>query len=440
MKELLFFNHPKDQRCQLSDNYFIPLFKRSFLNQKAFVGLTSSINNLLLYFLVSFLTLFPSKSKAQCNIQDSLTLVEFYFAANGPNWTNNTNWLITPVDNWYGVVMGTPTSSAHRVVGVFLSNNNLSGTLTPLLFQLNELGVVNVSNNYLTGSLPSGIGNTKIGTLYLGNNNLTGPLPLSLGNSNSNELYILDISNNDFAGTFPDTIVSNPHLSYLYINGNDFSSIGHDHFLTVNLQSNNLTFKDLIYYKNISANNIVMPQDSLNESIDTTIAIGSTFVMDAWADTCSGNRYTWYKNGNWINWDSPSSNWTIYNAQVSNSGTYIGRVSNPSQCSNVYLYRKAIHLTVSPTANIETKPNTGNPCFIHYRQEDKILDISLHFDKGTYVEAFLYDECGRKVLCFFDGNTVQQDLHQYVGWMKKGIYVVIVTTRHEVFRNKIAIY
>ena len=371
-----------------------------------------------------------------------MTLVEFYNFANGPSWTNNTNWLITPVHHWYGVAMNNPNGLTDRVYAIFLGNNNLLGTLTPLLFQLTELGVIDFSNNNLSGSIPSGIGNTKIMSLDLHNNNLTNPLPQSLGNSNTNNLFTLDISNNEFEGAFPDTIISNSHLFCLYINGNHFSSISHDHVLNVvKFMNNKLTFKDLIYYRNNNQPaSVLMPQDSLYEPMDTTIAIGSTFVMDAWADTCSGNRYTWYKNGNWINWDSPSSNWTIYNAQVSNSGTYIGRVSNPSQCSNVYLYRKAIHLTVSPTANIETKPNTGNPCFIHYRQEDKILDISLHFDKGTYVEAFLYDECGRKVLCFFDGNTVQQDLHQYVGWMKKGIYVVIVTTRHEVFRNKIAIY
>jgi hypothetical protein len=162
-------------------------------------------------------------------------------------------------------------------------------------------------------------------------------------------------------------------------------------------------------------------------------------MMDAWADTCSGNLYTWYKNGNWLNWDNPNSWMTINNAQVSHSGTYICRVSNPSQCSGVYLYRKAIHLTVSPTANIDPLPEPNKQCSVNYRMGEKILDISFDFDKETHVEAHLYDECGRMVLRLFEGETMNQELHQYVGWMKKGMYIVRVKTDYGLITYKIII-
>jgi hypothetical protein len=209
--------------------------------------------------------------------------------------------------------------------------------------------------------------------------------------------------------------------------------------MTVWIDNNMFTFKDIIYYKNLFTSNIVSPQDSLYDTWDTTIAVGSTFMMDAWADTCSGNRYTWYKNGNWLNWDNPNSWMTINNAQVSHSGTYICRVSNPSQCSGVYLYRKAIHLTVSPTANINPLPEPKKQCSVNYRMGEKILDISFDFDKETHVEAHLFDECGRMVLRLFEGETMNQELHQYVGWMKKGMYIVRVKTDEGLITYKIII-
>ena len=37
------------------------------------------------------------------NAQDSLALVALYNSTDGPNWTDNSNWLSGTVDSWYGV-------------------------------------------------------------------------------------------------------------------------------------------------------------------------------------------------------------------------------------------------------------------------------------------------------------------------------------------------
>jgi hypothetical protein len=68
----------------------------------------------------------------------------------------------------------------------------------------------------------------------------------------------------------------------LYINGNHFSSIGHHHPLSVlKFMNNKLTFKDLIYYRiYLQQASDLMPQDSLYETMDTTILVGSNFVME----------------------------------------------------------------------------------------------------------------------------------------------------------------
>ena len=42
------------------------------------------------------------KVQAQVAEDDSLALVALYNATAGPNWTDNTNWLTTPVSQWNG--------------------------------------------------------------------------------------------------------------------------------------------------------------------------------------------------------------------------------------------------------------------------------------------------------------------------------------------------
>ena len=88
---------------------------------------------------------------------DREALVALYNATGGAGWTNRANWLSgAPIGDWYGVT----TDAAGRVTSLNLGNNNL------------------------TGSLPSGIGNlTALRFLYLyGNSGLTGPVPAEMAN------------------------------------------------------------------------------------------------------------------------------------------------------------------------------------------------------------------------------------------------------------------
>ena len=58
--------------------------------------------------------------------QDSLALVDLYNNTDGPNWTDNTNWLSAElIDNWVGV-----TVLDNRVVFFNLFNNKLKGVIS----------------------------------------------------------------------------------------------------------------------------------------------------------------------------------------------------------------------------------------------------------------------------------------------------------------------
>jgi hypothetical protein len=75
---------------------------------------------------------------------DSLALVALYNSTNGPEWTNNANWLTGPVDTWYGI-----TVENERVTWLHLENNNLSGQIPPEIGNLFNLQDLVISNNEL---------------------------------------------------------------------------------------------------------------------------------------------------------------------------------------------------------------------------------------------------------------------------------------------------
>ncbi len=120
-----------------------------------------------LFFLVVILcSILPYYSKAQVNVQDSLTLVDIYNSTGGPNWTNNTNWLTTnPVSTWHGI-----TVSGGRVTIINLRSNNLIDTL-PDLSSLVNLETLYCYNNQLSSiSNLSNLVNLK--TLFCFNNQI----------------------------------------------------------------------------------------------------------------------------------------------------------------------------------------------------------------------------------------------------------------------------
>ena len=61
---------------------------------------------------------------------DRDALVAFYRATDGDNWYRNENWLTNaPIDTWYGVI----TDRMGRVIELSLSENDLSGSIPPVL-------------------------------------------------------------------------------------------------------------------------------------------------------------------------------------------------------------------------------------------------------------------------------------------------------------------
>ena len=133
-----------------------------------------------------------------CNQQTSIptaeceALIAIYDATNGPNWSNNTGWLVYPDPCfWSGV-----SCFNGNVTTLTLSSRNMVGDIPSEVGNLSNLVWLNLSNNQLK-TLPTGIGNlSNLSDLDLRQNQLT-LLPSEIVNLSN--LTSLNLSNNQLA-------------------------------------------------------------------------------------------------------------------------------------------------------------------------------------------------------------------------------------------------
>ena len=142
-------------------------------------------------------------------------LIDFYDATDGPNWTNNTNWLsAAPVNEWHGV--GTTRG---RITRLSLADNNLSGAIPWQLGYLPDLEGLSLGKNFLQGPVPPELGRlTNLKWLGLAGNQLSGAIPPELGRLAN--LRTLHLTDNLVSGTIPPELGQLLNLEGLYLDEN----------------------------------------------------------------------------------------------------------------------------------------------------------------------------------------------------------------------------
>lgn len=169
---------------------------------------------------------------------DKTALIALYYATDGANWTNNTNWNTSaPVYQWYGVEM-----EGNRVTSIDLNYNNLVGTLPLQIGDLDALKKLTLSSNQISGNIPIETGGLlNLTNLNLRGNQLTGNIPNSFSNLNLMVYFYID--GNQLSGDIPNVFLGWTNLYHFSI-GNIFNISGaHNDFTgTVDLSNNqNLT-------------------------------------------------------------------------------------------------------------------------------------------------------------------------------------------------------
>ncbi|KAG6685503.1 hypothetical protein I3842_12G115700 [Carya illinoinensis] len=113
-------------------------------------------------------------------------------------------------------------NKSDRVVGIILKGQNLAGTLPPNLVKLPCLQLLDLSRNYLNGSIPSAWGFVpKLVQISLLGNRLTGPIPGAL--SNIKTLKSLTVEFNKLSGNLPPELGNMSSIENLFLSSNYFT-------------------------------------------------------------------------------------------------------------------------------------------------------------------------------------------------------------------------
>ncbi|CAN0880545.1 Leucine-rich repeat receptor-like serine/threonine-protein kinase BAM1 [Linum grandiflorum] len=182
------------------------------------------------------------------------------------------NFLFGPIPDGLG--------TCYSLTRVRLGQNYLNGSIPNGLIYLPLLNLAEFQNNYLSGVLSEN-GNSsskpdKLGQLDLSNNQLSGPLPSSLSNFSS--LQILLLSHNNFSGSIPSTIGELHQVLKLELSSNSLSGsippeIGNcSHLAFLDFSQNNLSGPIPPEISNIHILNYLnLSRNHLNQTIPKTI-------------------------------------------------------------------------------------------------------------------------------------------------------------------------
>jgi Leucine-rich repeat (LRR) protein len=140
-------------------------------------------------------------------------------------WTRADGWLSQgSVCTWYGVDCASEDKEKdQKVVHLNVTHNGLEGTIPLELESLTDLILLDLSNNQLSGSIPSRIAAslTRLKYLLLHNNVLSGKIPGELEPLHSiNEIHL---SFNKLTGTIPDSVTKLSSLRALHLANNQLS-------------------------------------------------------------------------------------------------------------------------------------------------------------------------------------------------------------------------
>ncbi|XVF79039.1 hypothetical protein PTKIN_Ptkin14bG0187600 [Pterospermum kingtungense] len=108
-----------------------------------------------------------------------------------------------------------------HVVSILLKAQNLSGTLPPELANLAFLQEIDLTLNYLSGTIPSDWGSLQLVNISLYGNRLTGSIPREWANLSS--LTRLVLQQNQFSGNLPPALGNLPKIDAMVLSSNNFT-------------------------------------------------------------------------------------------------------------------------------------------------------------------------------------------------------------------------
>jgi len=145
--------------------------------------------------------LFPTWLQSQTHIRE-LNITGASIFDRLPAWfltTFSNAWILDISNNWISGTLPTSLKNMTSLEGLYLNSNQLSGPIPELPI---SLSLFVISDNSLTGALPSNVGTENLEYLNIASNHIGGPIPQSICQLNTNLMH-LNLANNHFDGKFP---------------------------------------------------------------------------------------------------------------------------------------------------------------------------------------------------------------------------------------------
>ncbi|KAJ7966584.1 putative Receptor protein kinase [Quillaja saponaria] len=141
--------------------------------------------------------------------------------------------------HWEGI-----KCAGQKMVRLVLQSLDLGGVFAPdTLSRLDQLRVLSLQNNSLTGPIPDLSGLVNLKSLFLDHNYFTGPFPPSV--LYLHRLRTLDFSHNNLSGSIPTWLSSQDRFYYLRLDWNRFNGtippLNQSALKTFDVSGNNLT-------------------------------------------------------------------------------------------------------------------------------------------------------------------------------------------------------
>ncbi|KAK7272602.1 hypothetical protein RJT34_29308 [Clitoria ternatea] len=177
----------------------------------------------LISFLASGATLSEDEGQVMQDIAKTLGKKDWDFSVDP--CSGQSNWIssvqVKGFENAVTCNCSFASATVCHVVSIVLKSQNLTGTVPAEFARLPYLQEVDLSRNYLNGTIPPQWASIKLVNISLFGNRITGPIPKELGNITTLKKLVLEF--NQLSGELPPELGNLPQLEILLLTSNYFT-------------------------------------------------------------------------------------------------------------------------------------------------------------------------------------------------------------------------
>ncbi|GLT67955.1 hypothetical protein SLA2020_402270 [Shorea laevis] len=134
--------------------------------------------------------------------------------------SGESGWF-SPPNNRFENSVNCSSGTTPHVVSIVLKAQNLTGTLPSELVRLPYLQNIDLSLNYLSGSIPAEWGSMQLVNISLVGNRLMGLIPKEIGNISTLQYFTVEF--NQLSGPLPPELGDLTHIENLHLTSNNFT-------------------------------------------------------------------------------------------------------------------------------------------------------------------------------------------------------------------------